>query len=188
VDHECGHQHRPPHDTGQLAGVEIRRLGEKDAAAYWNLRLESLLKEPFAFGKAAEEHQATAVEATAIRFRDMPVDSFTLGAFEAGELIGIATFIRESGLKERHKGRIYGIYVTASHRGRGAGYALITAVLHKAKEDPSLEQILLAVASGQIAAVELYRKCGFEVYGTEPRALKVDSEYIDEHHMILRRQ
>ena len=31
----------------------------------------------------------------------------------------------------------------------------------------------------------LYRKFGFEVFGTEPRALKMGSEYIDEQHMIL---
>jgi RimJ/RimL family protein N-acetyltransferase len=37
-----------------------------------------------------------------------------------------------------------------------------------------------------VAAIRTYRKFGFETYGTEPRALKVGSEYVDEHLMILR--
>ncbi len=165
--------------------MEIRPLGEADASAYWNLRLESLQKDPFAFGKAAEEHQAMKLEVFAERFRNTSGENFTLGAFEGDKLIGMATFIRETGLKERHKGRIYGVYVTSSQRGKGFANALMAVLLEKAQANSGLEQILLAVATTQKAAIALYRKSGFEVFGTEPRALKIGSEYIDEQHMIL---
>src|SRR5437016_8132229 len=57
--------------------------------------------------------------------------------------------------------------------------SLVAALLERAKQDSSLEQILLAVATCQHAASELYRSFGFETYGTERNALKVGSTYID---------
>jgi ribosomal protein S18 acetylase RimI-like enzyme len=166
--------------------MEIRALLEADAAYWWRIRLESLEAEPFAFSKSVAEHRATPVETIAIRFRDAPASTINLGAFENGKLLGTATFMREAGEKEKHKGRVYAVYVSASQRGKGIGRMLLVELIERARRDATLDQILISVASSQKAAFRLYQSCGFEKYGTEPRALKIGPEYVDEDHMILR--
>ncbi len=163
--------------------LELRPLGPDDAEVYRTLRLEALERDPRAFGRSLEEYRKEPLETVRIRFESP--DATTLGAFVDSELVGMASLVRRSGQKERHKADIYGVYVTKSARGRGFSRALLTGLLEKAREMPGLEQVMISVSVTQHAARGLYASLGFVRYGLEPRALKVDDEYVDEEHMIL---
>jgi ribosomal protein S18 acetylase RimI-like enzyme len=166
--------------------MEIRKLTGEDAGAWWRLRLEALETDPLVFGQSVDEHRATPLGEVAQRIREKPGGGFTLGGFEGDEMVAMAGFQRETRAKERHKGHLRTVYLSPPHRKRGNGSRLISEIIALAALDPSVEQIQLAVGAHNAAAIRTYRKHGFECYGTEPRALKVGSQYVDEHLMILR--
>jgi RimJ/RimL family protein N-acetyltransferase len=166
--------------------MQIRFLTPDDAPEYSRLRLEMLETDPQAFSSSAEEHRSLSMDELRYRMGSVEEDQFIVGAFEEGRLSGVVGFHREKGLKTRHKGRIWGVYIAPEKRGHGLARDMIEMVLQRASAIPGLEQILLSVAATQTAAFHLYQSLGFESWGCEPRGLRVGDEYIDEHYMILR--
>lgn len=165
--------------------MDIRFLTPDDAVEWSSLRSEALQLSPTAFSSSVEEHQALPMDEVRRRLRNER-DAFVAGAFERGNLVGMAGFLRETGPKTRHKGRVWGVYVTASKRGQGLGRSIMITLLARVAEIPGLEQVLLSVTSRQSAALSLYRSLRFEEFGREPRALQINGESIDEYSLILR--
>jgi RimJ/RimL family protein N-acetyltransferase len=168
-----------------LQHLEIRLLTPADAAAYWHFRLEALETEPDAFGASPEEHRATTIAGAAERLGSDPANNFVVGAFVEDRLVGTAGFYRDRSIKERHKGHVWGVYVTAAMRGSGLGRGIMNALLEHASRVEGIEQIVLLVTTSQTAAAALYQSLGFRSFGRESRALKIGQRYVDEEHMVL---
>jgi len=156
----------------------LRRLDRSDAAPYPAIRLEALREHPEAFGASYEEEAAQPVAAYERRVMIGEV----CGGFVAGTLMGIARFSIEVGAKRRHIGLLTGMYVRPPARGSGLASALVDAVV--AAATGRVELLRLAATAGNERALRLYRRHGFEIYATEPRALKLGDRYFDEVLMM----
>ncbi|MBN8899303.1 MAG: GNAT family N-acetyltransferase [Rhodospirillales bacterium] len=91
--------------------------------------------------------------------------------------------LEEEGVKQRHKGTVWGVYVDPAQRGAGIAQALITAVIDSAQA-AGLGVLQLAVTVGNVPAIRLYEAAGFVRTGIEPRALRVGDRFLDEALMV----
>ena len=168
------------------APASIRRLVPEDARAYAEFRLAALEGNPLAFGSSPEEERGHALAVAEARIHDpaRPQD-FVLGAFAGRDVVGTAGFKRDLRAKHRHKGSVFGVAVAPAAAGRGLGGALVRRLVAEARTVPGLLQLVLTVSDGNGGAEALYRRCGFTVFGREPRAMLVDGVAVAKLHMVL---
>lgn len=156
----------------------VRRLLPDDAEEYRSLRLEALRLHPEAFGSSHAEESTRPLSS----FADRIACGYIAGGFVDGRLDAMAGLLIPAQAKSQHKGLLWGVYVRENRRGSGVVDAVMTALLAHATEH--VEQIHLSVAATNERAIGFYRRLGFESFGTEPRALKVNGIYIDELLMV----
>ncbi|MDH2398856.1 GNAT family N-acetyltransferase [Bradyrhizobium sp. SSUT18] len=169
-----------PHSAVAQGDAEIRRLTVDDLKIFREMRAEALQRHPQSFYSPEEDEGGDAMMAA---YRHW-LSGTILGAFECGSLIGVAGFYVSSDKRTQHRGHIYTVYVTENSRGRGVGDRLIKGVL--AHAEACVEQVHLAVLVTATAAIKTYMRNGFEVYGTDPRAVRVGGAMYDKYLMIRR--
>ncbi len=163
-------------------GTTIRRLGPEDAEAFRALRLTALTSAPAAFASSPEEERALSIDT--IRSRLAPTGpNAAFGAFAGHDLVGMAGFVLNEKIKQRHKGTLVGVFVLPQWQRRGLGAALVRSVIAHAAEHARLIQAHVVMSND--AARRMYRALGFLPFGIERKALCVDGVFHDEELIAL---
>lgn len=164
--------------------LKCRFLDLDDLEQFRDLRLKALKTDPTAFGSTYEREINLPIEKFERRLEKSD-NQFVIGAFYDDKLVCVASFVRETDLKNKHKAMIFGMYCDKEYRGTGAAKKVISCLLEKAKSLKGLEKISLMVMSENTRAIKFYEHFGFIKYGTEPRALYDGFRYYDEDLMYL---
>lgn len=169
---------------GAASEPVLRALAAADDAAYAALWHEAMVDHAHYFRTTPADDSTPGIPT---RFA---ADSFTLGAFIGGQLIGITSLERERRSKLRHKARVSRMFVRPEAEGSGVGKLLLREALLRAEALGDLRQVTLTVLATNERAQRLYASLGFRGYGREPAAVRIGDAFVDEIQMVrfLRRE
>ena len=99
------------------------------------------------------------------------------------KLIGMTGIRKGESTKTKHGAYIWGVYIHPEWRGLHIAEELIRTCIDWAKER-GVEIVKLGVVTTNASAIRCYERCGFTIYGTEPRGIFYDGRYYDEYLMF----
>lgn len=143
--------------------MEVRRVTPDEWETLRDVRLRALADAPDAFGTTHAEAVARPDDwwrAWAATSAGAGTQAMVL-AWDGGHAIGIAgVFATDDGAWQ-----VISMWVDPAARGRGAGRALLDAVVAWAREQDAVRRIRLSVTDGNDAARRLYERYGFTETG-----------------------
>ncbi len=167
------------------APVSIRRLVPADLPAYKDLRDAVLSAHPEAFTSDAAPERSHESYLSRLGLDRPEGGEFTLGAWQAGCLVGAVSCERDPRPKVTHIGHVIGMMVRTDIQGLGIGRVLVEACIAEAHAARGLVMLTLTVTAGNASAVHLYERAGFTRFGRLERAICVDGVYHAKDHMTL---
>lgn len=162
--------------------ILIREANPTDAFQFRELRLGALQDSPTAFSADYEKNLSHPAKYWEDMLAVQPDESTIFLATGEGDLIGMTGIARGSSPKTRHAAWIWGVFVRPAWRGLHIAEELIDSCFTWAKA----RKIVLAklgVSAVNQPAIRCYERCGFKIYGTEPRAIFYEGKYYDEYLM-----
>ncbi|MEM1182398.1 MAG: GNAT family N-acetyltransferase [Acidobacteriota bacterium] len=164
--------------------VVISKLKSEDAEAYRALMLDAYREAPEAFTATVQERLHQPLSWWRERFTgSSQALCCVFGAFKGGGLVGVAGLRQAPRPRTRHKATLFGLFVHPEATGRGLGRRLVDAVLAEARSRPEILAVQLTVTDTNKAALALYGACGFERFGVEPMAMRIEGRSLAKVHM-----
>ena len=96
---------------------------------------------------------------------------------------GGAGFPPHAGVRARHKGVLWGVYVKAEWRGHHVGKRLVQSVIEHACRHVIMLEATVGLAND--GARSTYHGLGFKPYGIQRKALRVGDTFYDEELLYL---
>lgn len=161
--------------------IIIRESTPSDVTQYRELRLGALQDSPTAF---SADYQVSLNRPMSFWEGRLSFDEHGTIFFATFEnnLIGMTGIRRGESPKTKHGANIWGVYVHPEWRGLHIGEALVEACISWAKL-LQVNIVKLGVTTTNTPAVRCYERCGFTIYGNEPRAMLYEGNYYDEYLM-----
>jgi putative acetyltransferase len=163
-----------------VAELVIRRAREGDAEILCDAERE-IARTP---GRLVSVPEELAVSNFAAKIRDLHAAGTYLVAERDGVIVGHAFLDFVSTVSRLKHVRYLNMVVHDSYGGQGIGTALLRE-LQAIAPQAGVERIELRVRPKNVAAVNLYTKCGFSEECTSLRRIKLeDGSYLDDMSMV----
>jgi len=163
-----------------VADLVIRRAQESDAEILCNAERD-IARTP---GRLVSVPEELHVSNFAAKIRDLHAAGTYLVAERDGVIVGHAFLDFVSTVSRIKHVRYLNMVVHTGYAGQGIGAALLRE-LQSIAPQAGVERIELRVRPKNVAAVNLYKKCGFEEECTSLRRIKLeDGTYLDDMSMV----
>ena len=157
--------------------MEIRELTEEDATSFYSCM--KAIDHETQYMMLEQDERVWNEDFIKREISDK--NNLLIGAIEDGEVIGFLSAERGKYRRNCHSAYVV-IGIRKAYCHKGIGTQLFSKLDEWARIN-CLTRLELTVETPNVAAINLYKKCGFVVEGTKKYTMLVNGNYVDEYMM-----